>query len=300
MPLLITEAEKLSQEDKARGVIEEIIDTESLFALMPFQHVNDKTFTYVREGTLSEGEFLDAYEAVPEGAATFDEVTAKLKVLAGDVDIDKFTAAVQSHLNPQIAIQLAAKAKGLGRKFKRTIVNGDSAVNPKSFDGIKKLTPAAQTLVAGTNGAAVSAEMLDELLDAVKLGADVLMMRRGTWRAIRAIMRSFGGNTGDMIQIANFGKPVPAYDGIPVIINDFITADEVQGSANETTSIYALRLNEADGFHGIFGGPSAGIQFEDIGTIQNKDASRYRVKWYAATALKATHSVARLKGILNI
>lgn len=300
MPLLITEAEKLSQEDKARGVIEEIIDTESLFALMPFQHVNDKTFTYVREGTLSEGEFLDAYEAVPEGAATFDEVTTKLKVLAGDVDIDKFTAAVQSNLNPQVAIQLAAKAKGLGRKFKRTIVNGDSAVNSKSFDGIKKLTPAAQTLVAGTNGAAVSAEMLDELLDAVKLGADVLMMRRGTWRAIRAIMRSFGGNTGDMIQIANFGKPVPAYDGIPVIINDFITADEVQGSASATTSIYALRLNEADGFHGIYGGPSAGIQFEDIGTIQNKDAMRFRVKWYAATALKATHSVARLKGILNI
>ncbi|AGC36045.1 hypothetical protein B7L88_gp001 [Rhizobium phage RHEph10] len=142
--------------------------------------------------------------------------------------------------------------------------------------------------------------MLDELLDAVKLGADVLMMRRGTWRAIRAIMRSFGGNTGDMIQIPNFGKPVPAYDGIPIIINDFLTADEVMGSANETCSVYALRLNEADGFHGIFGGPSAGIQFEEIGTIQNKDASRYRVKWYAGTALKATHSVARLKGILNI
>ncbi|MBX4911356.1 phage major capsid protein [Rhizobium bangladeshense] len=300
MPLLIEEAAKLSQEDKARGVIEEIIDTESLFALMPFQHVTDKTFTYVREGTLSEGEFLDAYEAVPEGAATFDEVTTKLKVLAGDVDIDKFTAAVQSNLNPQIAIQLAAKAKGLGRKFKRTIVNGDSSVNAKSFDGIKKLTPAAQTLIAGTNGAAVSAEMLDELLDAVKLGADVLMMRKGTWRAIRAIMRSFGGNTGDMIQIPNFGKPVPAYDGIPVIINDFLTADEVMGSANETCSIYALRLNEADGFHGIYGGSSAGIQFEEIGTIQNKDASRYRVKWYAGTALKATHSVARLKGILNI
>ncbi|QIG75611.1 major capsid protein [Rhizobium phage RHph_Y2_17_1] len=300
MPLLIEEADKLSQEDKARGVIEEIIDTESLFALMPFQHVSDKTFTYVREGTLSEGEFLDAYEAVPEGAATFDEVTTKLKVLAGDVDIDKFTAAVQSNLNPQVAIQLAAKAKALGRKFKRTIVNGDSSVNAKSFDGVKKLTPASQTLIAGTNGAAISAEMLDELLDAVKLGADVLMMRRGTWRAIRAIMRSFGGNTGDMIQIPNFGKPVPAYDGIPVIINDFLTADEVMGSANATCSVYALRLNEADGFHGIYGGPSAGIQFEEIGTIQNKDASRYRVKWYAGTALKATHSVARLKGILNI
>jgi hypothetical protein len=300
MPLLVQEAAKLSQEDKARGVIEEIIERDDLFALLPFQHVNDKVFSYVREGTLSEGEFLDAYEEVPEGAATFEEVTGKLKVLAGDVDIDKFTASTQSNLNPQIAIQLAAKAKGIGRKYRRTLVNGDSSVNAKSFDGIKKLTPAAQTLVAGANGAAVSPEMLDELLDAVTLGADVLMMRKGTWRAIRSIMRSFGGNTGDMIQIPNFGKPVPAYDGIPVIINDYILDDEVQGSANETTSIYALRLNEADGFHGVYGGPSAGVQFEDIGTIQNKDASRFRLKWYSATALKATHAVARLKGVLNV
>jgi hypothetical protein len=300
MPLLLTEADKLSQEDKARGVIEEIIDRDELFALMPFQHVNDKVFTYVREGSLSEGDFLDAYDVVPEGAATFEEVTGKLKVLAGDVDIDKFTAVTQSNLNPQIAIQVQAKAKALGRKYRRTLINGDSAVNPKSFDGLKKLVPASQTLVAGANGGAVSAEMLDELLDAVTLGADALMMRRGTWRAIRGIMRSFGGNTGDMIQIPNFGKPVPAYDGFPVLINDFILDDEVQGSANETTSIYAVRLNEADGFHGVYGGPSAGIQFEDIGTIQNKDASRFRVKWYSATALKATHSVARLKGILNV
>jgi hypothetical protein len=300
MPLLVDEAAKLSQADKERGVIEEIIDRDELFALLPFTHVSDKVYTYVREGTLSEGEFLDPYEAVPEGAATFEEVTTKLKVLAGDVDIDKFTASVQSGMNPQVAIQIAAKAKALGRKFRRTLVNGDTSVNAKQFDGIKKLTPAAQTLVAGANGAAVSAEMLDELLDAVDLGADCLMMRRGTWRAIRAIMRSFGGNTGDMIQIPNFGKPVPAYDGIPVIINDFMLADETQGSTSNTASIYALRLNEADGFHGIYGGPSAGIQFEDIGTIQNKDASRYRVKWYSATALKATHAVARLKGITNV
>ena len=44
----------------------------------------------------------------------------------------------------------------------------------------------------------------------------------------------------------------------------------------------------------------AGIAVEDIGTIQNKDAVRWRVKWYVGTALKATHSVARLKGVTNI
>ncbi|MER9176322.1 phage major capsid protein [Mesorhizobium sp. M0955] len=300
MPLLITEAEKLSQEDMERGVIEEIIDKDELFALVPFMHVTDKTYTYVREGALPAAEFMDPYDDFEESAATFEEVSTKLKILGGDILLDKFTTATQSALNDQVGIQLQKKAKAINRTFRNTLVNGDSAVNAKSFDGIKKLTPAGQTLIAGTNGAAISPAMLDELKDAVKYGADVLMMRQGTWRALREIMRQMGGNTGDMIQIPNFGHPVRAYDGTPVIINDFLTADEVQGAENESCSVYALRLNEADGFHGIYGGANAGVQLEDIGTHQTKDARKWRVKWYAGTALKATHSVARLKGITNV
>lgn len=300
MPLLVTEAAKLSEVMLERGVIEEIIDRDDLFALLPFLKVEGKSYDYVRENTLSEGDFLDPYDAVPEGAATFSEVTAKLKILAGDVDLDKFTQETMSDLNNQLAVQLAAKAKGLGRKFRRTIAIGNSSVNSKEFDGIAQYVVSGQTLIAGTNGAAVTASMLDELKDAVKNGVDVFMMRAGTWRAIRALLRAMGGNDAQTIMVPNFGHAIPAYDGVPVIINDFLPADEVQGSSSLTCSIYALRLNEVDGFHAIYGGASAGIRVEDIGTIQNKDATRHRVKWYAGTALKATHSIARLKGITNV
>lgn len=300
MPLLREEAEKLSENLMERGVIEEIIDKDELFALFPFKYVNGKSYSYNRENTIDEGSFLDPYDAVPEGAATFDEVVTKLKILAGDVDMDKFLLTTMSDANDQLAIQIAAKAKALGRKFRRTLVNGNETTNPKEFNGIKSLVPVSQTLVAGTNGAAVTLGAIDELKDAVKYGADVLMMRQGTWRAVKALIRAMGGNTAAEVMLENFGRPVPAIDGTPVIINDFITADEVQGTNDKTTSIYALRLNEVDGFHGIFGGPSAGIQVENIGTIQNKDAIRYRVKWYIGTALKATHSVARLKGVTNV
>lgn len=300
MPLLIEEAAKLSQEDKQRGVIEEIIEKDELFALLPFVRANDKVYSYVRENTITEGTFIDPYEAITEGGATFTEVDTRLKVLAGHVDMDNFTTEVQSALNDQIAIQLAARAKGMGRKFRRTLVVGDSATNAKEFDGIRKLTPAAQTLSIGANGGALSFAALDELLDMVKYGADVLMMRQGTWRAIRALNRSFGGNTADKMMIENFGSPVWAYDGIPVIINDYLPADEVQGSATQTCSVYALRLNEADGFHGLFGGDAAGMRLQAMGDLEDKDASRWRLKWYCGTALKATHSVARLKGLTNI
>lgn len=300
MPLLAAEAAKLSIEDRQRGVIEEIIDKDELFALMPFTGVSDKTYSYVRENTVAGGAWFDPYEDLEESASTFTPVSVLLKRIAGQVDIDNFSIEVESNLNDQLAIQLAAKAKGMGRDFRNVLVNGDTAVNAKQFDGLKKLTPAGQTFYAGTNGGAVSFSMLDELKDRVKLGADVLMMRQGTWRAIRALNRAMGGNVAEMTMVENFGHPVKAYDGTPVIINDFLPSNEVRGTENNSCSIYALRLNEADGFHGLFGGPSAGFRMEKVGLLQGKDATRYRMKWYTAVALKATHAVARLGGITNI
>jgi HK97 family phage major capsid protein len=300
MPLLAVEAEKLSIEDRQRGIIEEIIDRDEFFSLVPFAQTIDMTYSYVREKTAAEGEWFSAYEELEESASTFEPVTVTLKRLAGQVDIDNFQIEVQSNLNDQVAIQLAQKAKGMGRQFRNAIINGDSAVNAKTFDGLKKLTPAAQTMFAGVDGGAVSFSQLDELKDMVKLGCDAFMMRQGTWRGIRELNRAMGGNMAEHNMYANFGFPVRTFDGVPVIINDYITDNETRGSSSVTTSIYALRLNEVDGFHGLFGGPSAGFRMEEPGLLHNKDATRWRIKWYAAAALKATHAVARLGGITNI
>jgi hypothetical protein len=300
MPLLAAEAAKLSIEDRQRGVIEEIIDKDEMFALLPFVRVADETYSYVREKTVAGGAFLDAYEDLEESAATFEPVSTKVRRFGGQVLIDNFMDAVQSNLNDQTAIQLAAKAKGMGRDFRNAVVNGDVTQNAKGFDGLRKLTVASQTIPAGLNGGAVSYSALDELKDAVTKGADVLMMRQGTWRAIRALNRAAGGNTADMMMVDNFGHPMKAYDGTPVIINDFLPADEVMGSNDATTSIYAMRMNEVDGLHGIYAGEAAGLNVLDLGHHPTKDARLWRLRWYAGLALKATHSVGRLSGITNI
>jgi HK97 family phage major capsid protein len=300
MPLLVAEAAKLSLEQLERGVIEEIIDKDELFALVPFMYVDGKAYVYNRENTLTEADFLSPYDPVNEGGATFTEVTTTLKIMAGDVDMDKFLLATQSDHNSQLAIQLASKAKGLGRAFRRALVQGSSSVNAKSFDGLASLCDPSQVILADTNGAAMTLAMLDELKELVKLGADALVMRRSTWRAVRALLRSFNGNHAEEMMIENFGRPVHSFDGTPVLLNDYVPNNETCGTNSATTSIYAIRLNEADGFHAIFGGPSAGIQVENIGTIQNKDAVRYRMKWYVGTALKSTLSLARLAGITNV
>lgn len=300
MPLLRAEAEKLSNNVLEQGVIEEIIDRDAMFAMLPFKRIVGKAYMYNRELTLSEAEFLDPYEDVPEGAATFEEVVAKLRILIGDVDVDNFLDETMDDTNDQTAVQIAAKAKGLSRKFQRTLAIGNSATSPKEFDGLATLTDADQVLTADTNGAALTFEMIDALLRKVPLGADALVMRGGTHDAILAMLRNLGGTTPDHVTLPGDGIEVPAYRRTPIIINDFLPGDETVGTGTNLCSIYAVRFNEADGLHGIFGGPAAGMRVQPIGTLQSKDAERYRLKWYVGTALKSTRSLARLQGVANV
>jgi hypothetical protein len=123
-------AETLSQEDMVRGVIEEIVHKDDLMALLPFSRTDGKAYVYVREKTNSEGVFLDVNEVVPEGASEVEEVVTKLRIIAGDVDVDKFLNETMSDTNQQLAIQIAMKAKGLATVFRRALVQGDSSVNP--------------------------------------------------------------------------------------------------------------------------------------------------------------------------
>lgn len=311
MPLLSVEAAKLSNNQLVSGVIDQIIERDDLFAILPFMGVNGKAYVYNRENTLSGADWLDPNDAVNESAATFTEVVAKLRILAGDVDVDKFLQATMGDTNDQMAIQIAKKAKAVARKFHQTLATGDSLVDTKAFDGLQVLATQAQAaaaaaggaqeLFAGVNGGALTLTMLDELCDAVPNGADVLVMRRGTIRAFRALLRATYGTDAVMQQLENFGRPMLTHNGIPVIMNEFLAANEDRGtSVGNTASVYALRVNELDGLHGLFGGGDAGIVVENLGTVQNKDATRIRLKWYAGLALKSTRSIARLRGVTNV
>lgn len=300
MPLLKAEAEKLSNNDLEAGVIEEIINKDDLFSVLPFMQINGKAYVYDRENTLGGADFLDPNDTVNEEASTFTEVVSKLRILAGDVDVDKFLQSTMSDTNDQRAVQIAQKAKGLARKFHQTLATGDSVANAKAFDGLSKLVVSGQKISAGTNGNALSLSMLDELLDAVPNGADAIIMRPGTIRAYRALLRAAGGTAPSEIMMENFGRVMLTHNGVPILRNDFIDGTVDQGTATDTCSVYAVRLNELDGLHGIYGGPNAGIVVEDIGTVQNKDATRMRLKWYCGLALKSTKSLAAVYGVTNV
>ena len=306
MPLLRTEAEKLSNRYLEAGIVEELVEKDSMFAYLPFMQVNNKTYDYIREdesamataiaGT-SSVDWRDPNDTIPEEAMSFIEVSAKLRILAGDVDTDRFLKATMGDTNNQKAAQLAAKAKIIRSKFQNCLINGNSSTNTKQFDGLATMVSSGQTLTAGGNGATLTFDMLDELKDQVNYGADALVMHSKTWRAMKSMMRALNIQP-EHVAVENVGIMVPVYDGTPILINDFVPTTETQGTASGIcTSIYAARFNEADGLFGLYGGPNAGIVVEEVGLVQNKDADRTRVKWYTGCALKSTKALARLQGV---
>lgn len=304
MPLLRAHAETLSQNDVVQGIIEELITVNEIFELMPFVQVNGKAYVYKRENTSQMATtgvtYYDPDDAITESSAQYTEIVTRLRILAGDVDVDKFLLETMSDTEDQLATQIATKVKVVGRAFMNSMVNGSNVGNPKEFDGIKALVTAGQTINAAVNGAALTLTMLDQLVDTVNNGADAIVMRMGTRRAFVQALRSTGyGTDAIMLQLPNLGKPVLTHGGVPILVNDYLPANETLGTGTNLCSIYAARFNELDGVHGLSGGSAAGIRVETVGTVQNKDAIRTRVKWYCGMALKSTLSLARLQGITN-
>jgi hypothetical protein len=84
------------------------------------------------------------------------------------------------------------------------------------------------------------------------------------------------------------------YDGIPIGVNDWISDAQTVGSSTDCSTIYAVQFGEG----GLVGLTSpGGLQVERVGSLESKDASRTRVKWYVATALFNTLKLAKLTGV---
>ena len=80
-----------------------------------------------------------------------------------------------------------------------------------------------------------------------------------------------------------------------MLVDDFISDAQTQGSSGAVcSSLYAVKF----GMSGVMGLEHGGIQIEDVGELETKDATRWRVKWYSGLAIFSQLGMARIKGIL--
>lgn len=293
MALTLAEAAKLSNDIILQGVIETIIQDSPVLQLLPFVEITGNGLTYNRENTNPSAAFFDVGDTWSEGTPTFTQITATLKIVGGDADIDNYLLTTRSNIQDLQAAVIRLRAKAVQQKFEDTFVNGDTAVDTKSFDGIDKLTIGGQINSMGVNGATLTLAKLDELLDLVKGGPPtMILMSKRTRRSLSALARTAGGFL--QVDRNEFGQMVQFYDGVPVAVSDYISDTKTVGSSTDCSTIYALQMGE-----GALAGITApgGLQVETIGSLETKDATRTRVKWYVTMALFNTLKVAKLTGV---
>jgi hypothetical protein len=143
------------------------------------------------------------------------------------------------------------------------------------------------------NGATLSLAKIDQLIDLV-LGAkpDLLLMSRRSRRKIQTLARAAGTNL--LIGEGKLGEVVEYFNGIPVAASDWVKDSWTVGTSSDCSCIFAFNMGE-----GAVCGLSSPemIQVERLGSLETKDASRTRIKWYVSMASFSIVKCAMLSGV---
>lgn len=300
----LAEAAKLTNDMLLAGVIESIVEVNPIYEVMPFMGIEGNALAYNREVALGDVQFAGVDDTITaKNPATFDRVTSELTTLIGDAEVNGLIQATKSDFTDQKAIQIASKAKSLGRKYQQNLIIGDGTAN--SFEGLLTLLPASQIVDTGANGSALTFEILDELIDMVKDKdgqVDYFMMPARTIRAFMALLRALGGASINDVLTLPSGRQVPMYRGVPMFRNDWLPTDQSKGTATNTTTIFAGTFDDGSGTHGMSGLTAIrefGLQVKDIGESETKDNEITRVKMYCGMALFSELGLTAAPGITN-
>ncbi|MFD7539573.1 MULTISPECIES: major capsid protein [unclassified Streptomyces] len=316
MALTLPEAAKLSTTDLQRGVIETFVQESTILDRLPMLTIEGNSYAYNEEATLPGVQFRAVNEAYAESTGTVNQKSESLVILGGDADVDKFIVRTRGNLNDQRAIQTRMKIKAAAFKFQDSFFNGDVATEPKGFDGLRKRLTGSQVISAGTNGAPIVGDgmndshaffdKLDELVATVPgltSANGAIYANRKVISKIKSAARRLGGY--EMVNESLTGKWIPTYNGIPLLDPgqtaagaDILPQAEAQGTATDASSVYAVRFGQAEDDRAVTGLTNGGVQAYDLGELESKPAYRTRVEFYTGLAVFGGKGAARLNGVL--
>lgn len=310
--MTLMEAAKSSQAVVDRAITRIIVENSPVLEYLPFKTINGPVFRYQREASLGSVAFRGVNGSYTPDNGVINPYFEALVIAGGEVKIDNFIVDVESNLIDAKTTYYAMKARAMGLLFSQYFFEGDTAVNPFAFDGVRKRIPttSSQYINAGTGGATLTLAMLDQLLDKVRGSNDgkVLWMNKTMRRKITELCRAQTG-TARVDYDPNafrsvFNKQIEGYAGaaIRVVERDddestFLAFDEDDGASNlDTTSIYCTRAGMED-VHGISNKMMPSVK--DFGEQQAGPYHMGRIESYMGLVVRHPRSMARLGHINN-
>ena len=322
--ITLTQAKLNTQDDIQAGVIDEfrkssfILDNISFDdAVTPGTNGATLTYGYTRLITQPTAAFRTVNSEYTPQEVTKQRYTTELKPFGGSFQIDRIIASTGGLID-EVNLQVEQKVKAARALFHDTIINGDSAVDANSFDGLNKAITGSSTefhtgaYIDLSSSSAVDTnykqflDLLDEFLSNLDGKPTFLGGNSKLITKIKAVARRAGYLTQSEDA---FGRKADAYDGIVLVdlgakagsnnpVVSVVDTRKLDGSTTITglTDLYAARLS-IDGFHAV------SLANQDLVKIWLPDFSTSgavktgEVEMVAAVALKATKSAGVFRNI---
>ena len=225
-------------------------------------------YSYRRQETQPTAEFRAINTEYLPSTTTTKKYSTTLAVLGGAFEIDRILANIGPKGSDEVTRNINDKVKAAITLFQDTVINGDTGVNDKAFDGLDKALTGSSTEMKPTSDTYdwtdlegekgnKAIDTLDEFLDLLDGTPTIVVGNKKALARVRAMVRRpsmYVREPIDGLVNAN-GRPISreSYGGIL-----FADAGEKAGSNDPiipialdgTTSLYAYRVG-LDGFCGI-------------------------------------------------
>ncbi len=307
MALTLLEAAKLAQDPIKEAVINEFAAGEILGSV-PFEDEEGSGVHYNQVQSLPGVGFRALNEAFNESTGVINPMSEAFRFYGGDLDVDVNLVALKGQRGRTAHEQLKLQALRLGWEYQ--FIKGDSAANPRGFDGLQKRITGSQLISNADAGAGLKLTKLDSLLSQVEMmgGSTYLLMGRAMKDLLSAASRDTTKSGFIQYEQDRFGRKLPFYGGVPILIDSLsnpifsFTETSPDGSSSTAcTSIYAVTFGPmmCTGIQGRNRSGDFGVDVRDLGEIDSKPVFRTRVDWNCSFAIYNGYSVARLHGITN-
>ena len=318
MPITLAEASKNVQDALQMGVIDEFRKSNFLLNALTFDDAVSPTgggatltYSYTRLLTQPTAQFRDVNTEYTPQEVTKQRASCDLKVFGGSYQVDRIIAGMGGIIN-EVTLQMQQKIKAAQALFNDTVINGDSAIDSKAFDGLDKALTGSSTEYSPTavidlsSSAAVDTNykaFLDEL-DEFLMGLDGQPGFIGGNLKLIAKIRACARRAGTyQITKNDFGAQVESYNGVPLVdlgakagTNDPVVPVSAVAGSEGNTSLYVVRFG-LDGFHGVSmaGQPPVKTWLPDFTT--SGAVKTGEVEMVSAVALKATKAAGVMRKI---
>lgn len=225
-------------------------------------------YSYRRQETQPTAEFRAINTEYLPSTTTTKKYSTTLAVLGGAFEIDRILANIGPKKSDEVTRNINDKVKAAITLFQDTVINGDTGVKDKAFDGLDKALTGSSTEMKPTSDTYdwtdlegekgnKAIDTLDEFLDLLDGTPTIVVGNKKALARVRAMVRRTSMYVREPIDglVNANGRPISreSYGGIL-----FADAGEKAGSndpiipiaSDGTTSLYAYRVG-LDGFCGI-------------------------------------------------